>query len=196
MHCALRGASFQRCRTISSCSRAQPRWRRPTALRSRPARAAMRSCRAPARRWRAVPRETSTAGALGDGPSSCAAPGTMAGMASSPRSFSSRGVIGWSVALIGSQEALRGDAATARAAFTGAVMDPSELVLEGEPTIIDALYGAGLSRPIEGEAAAAHRAGERAAAQRRLHHRRRLAVRRQRRERGRSGRGDHAPTRR
>jgi hydroxyethylthiazole kinase-like uncharacterized protein yjeF len=57
------------------------------------------------------------------------------------------------VALIGSQEALRGDAATARADYAGPVVDASRLNLDGELTIVDALYGAGLSRPIEGETA-------------------------------------------
>jgi hydroxyethylthiazole kinase-like uncharacterized protein yjeF len=70
--------------------------------------------------------------------------------------------------LIGSAEALRGDAATARSAWQGAIIDAHSLAFDGDATIIDALYGAGLARPIEGQTAelirranAARRAGAR-----------------------------------
>ena len=48
---------------------------------------------------------------------------------------------------------LRGDAATARRHWGGAVADPLSLTLGGCSIIVDALFGAGLTRPIEGRAA-------------------------------------------
>lgn len=48
---------------------------------------------------------------------------------------------------------LRGDAAWAAGLWTGAVMAPSSDLLEGRPLVIDALFGAGLARPIDGVAA-------------------------------------------
>jgi len=50
---------------------------------------------------------------------------------------------------------LTGDAAGAAAAWTGAVLTPSELAdLAGYGLVVDALFGAGLSRDLEGDAAA------------------------------------------
>ncbi|MFI5014046.1 MAG: NAD(P)H-hydrate dehydratase [Hyphomicrobiales bacterium] len=57
------------------------------------------------------------------------------------------------VALIGASEALRGDAALARDAWRGPIADALRLAPDGFAAIIDALFGAGLSRPIEGEVA-------------------------------------------
>lgn len=63
---------------------------------------------------------------------------------------------GWPVrvALSGPREALKGDAAGAAAAWSGAVepLDAAE-PLPGE-LVVDALFGAGLARPLEGRAAA------------------------------------------
>lgn len=64
---------------------------------------------------------------------------------------------GWPVrlALAGARARLQGDAAGAAARWTGAIGsldDPA--LLEGEPLVVDALFGAGLSRPLEGLCAA------------------------------------------
>ncbi|AWN48750.1 bifunctional ADP-dependent NAD(P)H-hydrate dehydratase/NAD(P)H-hydrate epimerase [Methylobacterium terrae] len=58
------------------------------------------------------------------------------------------------VALLGSVEALGGDAAAAAAEWAGPVADAVRAEPGGFALVIDALFGAGLSRPIEGEAAA------------------------------------------
>ena len=57
------------------------------------------------------------------------------------------------VALVGSSQALRGDAATACRAWQGPVADAFSCALDARLTIVDALYGAGLSRAIEGRTA-------------------------------------------
>lgn len=60
--------------------------------------------------------------------------------------------------LLGAREALRGDAARAAAMWTGEVLPLAQLDFAEASLIVDALFGAGLERPIEGEAAAAVRA--------------------------------------
>jgi NAD(P)H-hydrate epimerase len=64
---------------------------------------------------------------------------------------------GWPVrlALLGERTALRGDAAAAFAEWTGdaAALTPNSL--DGAALVIDALFGAGLTRPVEGGARAA-----------------------------------------
>jgi ADP-dependent NAD(P)H-hydrate dehydratase / NAD(P)H-hydrate epimerase len=62
---------------------------------------------------------------------------------------------GWPVrlALLGERAALTGDAAIAAARWTGPVETPAAARLEGAGLVIDALFGAGLARPIEGTAA-------------------------------------------
>jgi NAD(P)H-hydrate epimerase len=69
---------------------------------------------------------------------------------------------GWPVrlALFGEVGKLRGDAAWAAGTWKGPVerWSPAlldEVLLDGAPLVIDAIFGAGLSRPIEGEIAAA-----------------------------------------
>jgi NAD(P)H-hydrate epimerase len=59
---------------------------------------------------------------------------------------------GWPVrlALLGSGAALKGDAALAAGGWPGEVAAPSLALLDGRPLVIDALFGAGLARPIEG----------------------------------------------
>ena len=67
---------------------------------------------------------------------------------------------GWPVrvVLLGPVAALRGDAAEAAARWRGAV-DPLEpAALDGAALVIDGIFGAGLSRPVEGVAHAAIRA--------------------------------------
>ena len=67
---------------------------------------------------------------------------------------------GWPVrlALLGERAALRGDAALAAARWDGPVEPLASLLasdaLDGEPLVVDALFGAGLSRPLDGVARA------------------------------------------
>lgn len=58
-----------------------------------------------------------------------------------------------SVALLGSRVALKGDAAKAAAAWNGPIWPMSTAFAEDAAIVIDALFGAGLSRPLEGIAA-------------------------------------------
>ncbi|MFZ5781582.1 MAG: NAD(P)H-hydrate dehydratase [Pseudomonadota bacterium] len=59
---------------------------------------------------------------------------------------------GWPVrlGLLGDRASLRGDAALACDAWQGAVEPASVDLLDGRPLVIDALFGAGLTRPIDG----------------------------------------------
>ena len=59
------------------------------------------------------------------------------------------------VHLLGARDRLKGDAAGAARAWTGPVLDVSGEFAAGADLIIDALFGAGLDRKIEGTAAAA-----------------------------------------
>jgi len=61
---------------------------------------------------------------------------------------------GWPVklALLRGAGDLRGDAARAAGQWKGAVATPSPGLLEGRPLVVDALFGAGLTRRIEGVA--------------------------------------------
>ncbi len=54
--------------------------------------------------------------------------------------------------LFGQREALKGDAAAAAARFAGPILAPAAIDLDGAACVIDALYGAGLARDIDGEA--------------------------------------------
>ena len=56
--------------------------------------------------------------------------------------------------LLGRREALKGDAAAAAARFAGPVLPPAAIDLDGAACVIDALFGAGLARDIEGDARA------------------------------------------
>ncbi|MCU0984093.1 MAG: NAD(P)H-hydrate dehydratase [Acetobacteraceae bacterium] len=62
---------------------------------------------------------------------------------------------GWPVrvALLGGREALSGDAAAAAALWKGPVLPLSPAALQGAGLVIDALFGAGLTRPVTGVAA-------------------------------------------
>jgi hydroxyethylthiazole kinase-like uncharacterized protein yjeF len=62
---------------------------------------------------------------------------------------------GWPVrvALLGKCEALKGDAAAAATRWTGPVEALAPAAIESAGLVIDALFGAGLARPIEGVAA-------------------------------------------
>jgi len=62
---------------------------------------------------------------------------------------------GWPVrlALLGDRASLKGDAATAASRWPGSVETLSSAVLGGAGLVIDAIFGAGLARPIEGVAA-------------------------------------------
>lgn len=61
---------------------------------------------------------------------------------------------GWPVrlALLGVRAALRGDAAGAAAQWPGPVEPADPSVLDGAELVVDALFGAGLSRPLDGGA--------------------------------------------
>jgi NAD(P)H-hydrate epimerase len=63
---------------------------------------------------------------------------------------------GWPVrlALLGERDGLRGDAASAAARWEGLVEPLSDASIEGAELVIDALFGAGLARPIDGAARA------------------------------------------
>jgi NAD(P)H-hydrate epimerase len=63
---------------------------------------------------------------------------------------------GWPVrlALLGTRAALKGDAALAAKQWTGTAEALTPAVLDGAGLVVDALFGAGLARPLEGEAAA------------------------------------------
>ncbi len=62
---------------------------------------------------------------------------------------------GWSVrlGLLGERDSLSGDAAHHAALWTGAVAPLAPDLLHGAELVIDALFGAGLSRPVDGVAA-------------------------------------------
>ncbi|AWN50342.1 NAD(P)H-hydrate dehydratase [Methylobacterium sp. 17Sr1-1] len=58
------------------------------------------------------------------------------------------------VALLGARDALAGDAAAAAVQWTGPVTNAAAVEPAGVALVIDALFGAGLSRPLDGDAAA------------------------------------------
>jgi hydroxyethylthiazole kinase-like uncharacterized protein yjeF len=58
------------------------------------------------------------------------------------------------LALLGSRDRLKGDAAEAAKLWRGEVVDATPAALEGADLIVDALFGAGLDRPVEGAARA------------------------------------------
>jgi hydroxyethylthiazole kinase-like uncharacterized protein yjeF len=62
---------------------------------------------------------------------------------------------GWPVrvGLLGAPEALRGDAAVNAARWRGPVRALDRAIIDGEPLVVDALFGAGLARPLDGAAA-------------------------------------------
>lgn len=61
---------------------------------------------------------------------------------------------GWPVraALLGNRDAFKGDAATNAGRWTGALERLAPASLDGADIVVDALFGAGLSRPLEGAA--------------------------------------------
>lgn len=63
---------------------------------------------------------------------------------------------GWPVqiGLLGDRSALRGDAAWAAGTWTGAVETATPDLLSGAGLVIDAMFGAGLNRPLDGQAGA------------------------------------------
>ena len=63
---------------------------------------------------------------------------------------------GWPVrlALLGATDKLTGDAAVNAGKWQGQVEELAPEVLDGQPLVVDALFGAGLARPVEGRALA------------------------------------------
>ena len=61
---------------------------------------------------------------------------------------------GWPVrlALLGKKENLKGDAAVNATAWDGEIEELSPAYLEGHPLVVDGLFGAGLTRPLDGPA--------------------------------------------
>ena len=61
---------------------------------------------------------------------------------------------GWPMrlALLGARASLKGDAALAATSWSGDVEALSPAILEGAEIVLDGLFGAGLARPVEGEA--------------------------------------------
>lgn len=61
---------------------------------------------------------------------------------------------GWPVrlALLGGKDKLKGDAAVNADKWGGDTEDLTPDILDGDPLVVDALFGAGLTRPLEGEA--------------------------------------------
>jgi hydroxyethylthiazole kinase-like uncharacterized protein yjeF len=61
---------------------------------------------------------------------------------------------GWDVrlALLGSTDALKGDAAEMAQRWDGLVLSATPGILEGADLVVDAMFGAGLARPLEGVA--------------------------------------------
>ena len=95
--------------------------------------------------------------------------------------------------LLGRREALSGDAALAAARFAGPVRAAADVDLPGADGIVDALFGAGLARDIDGEARALVERINAFARARRPRPRGRRALGRRRRDRQgprRRGRGD------
>ena len=63
---------------------------------------------------------------------------------------------GWpvSLALLGEVDRLKGDAATNAGRWDGDVLPLDVNILDGDPLVVDALFGAGLTRALDGKAAA------------------------------------------
>ena len=63
---------------------------------------------------------------------------------------------GWpvTVGLLGDRSALKGDAAVMAGRWNGAIRPPDPSILSGAGLIVDGIFGAGLSRPVEGPVAA------------------------------------------
>jgi NAD(P)H-hydrate epimerase len=57
------------------------------------------------------------------------------------------------VGLLGAPEALRGDAAVNAGRWRGPLRALDRTMIDDEPLVVDALFGAGLARPLEGSAA-------------------------------------------
>jgi ADP-dependent NAD(P)H-hydrate dehydratase / NAD(P)H-hydrate epimerase len=58
------------------------------------------------------------------------------------------------LALLGARDALKGDAAFHAAGWKGSIEPLATTILDGSPVVVDALFGAGLARPLEGTARA------------------------------------------
>jgi hydroxyethylthiazole kinase-like uncharacterized protein yjeF len=81
------------------------------------------------------------------GPGNNGGDGFVAGRLLAERGFAVR------LALVGDRAKLKGDAAEAARRFDGTVEPASARVLDGAAVVVDALFGAGLDRPVAGAAA-------------------------------------------
>jgi hydroxyethylthiazole kinase-like uncharacterized protein yjeF len=81
------------------------------------------------------------------GPGNNGGDGFVAGRLLAERGFAVR------LALVGDRAKLKGDAAEAAHRFAGTIEPASARVLEGAGVVVDALFGAGLDRPVAGAAA-------------------------------------------
>jgi ADP-dependent NAD(P)H-hydrate dehydratase / NAD(P)H-hydrate epimerase len=81
------------------------------------------------------------------GPGNNGGDGFVAGRLLAERGFAVR------LALVGAREKLKGDAAEAARRFDGRIEPASAHVLDGASVVVDALFGAGLDRPVAGAAA-------------------------------------------
>ena len=98
---------------------------------------------------------------------SCAAPAAMAATASSPRGSSRERGYSVELHLLGARAALRGDPALAAARYRGPSRRPRRSIPSGADLVVDALYGAGLARDVDGPRRALRRADQRFRATRR-----------------------------
>lgn len=81
------------------------------------------------------------------GPGNNGGDGFVAGRLLAERGFTVR------LALVGDREKLKGDAGEAARRFGGSIEPVSARVLDGAGVVVDALFGAGLDRPVSGAAA-------------------------------------------
>ena len=120
-------------------------------MRFRPERRALRSWSG--RGSRSPTRRRGSRSRAAGSPSSAARAATAA-TASSPRRLLAQRGYAVELGLLGRRDALKGDPALAAARYPGPVLDAAAVDLASADCVIDALFGAGLARDIDGEAKA------------------------------------------
>jgi hydroxyethylthiazole kinase-like uncharacterized protein yjeF len=98
--------------------------------------------------WEVAGRASSVTVVLACGPGNNGGDGLVAARLLAEQGFKVR------LGLLGDRSALRGDAARVAALWTGAFEPLSSETIQGADIIVDALFGAGLSRPLDAHAAA------------------------------------------